>query len=60
LDPYAGTGTFVAAAKRLNRRGIGAENDPTMLRLCAARGLEILASAEQANALAEAREKRIA
>lgn len=41
LDPFAGTGTFVAAARRLGRRGIGCERDPQMLRLCAERGLEV-------------------
>jgi 16S rRNA G966 N2-methylase RsmD len=30
LDPFAGTGTFVAAASRLGRHGAGCDHDPAM------------------------------
>jgi len=41
IDPFAGTGTFLAAAARLGRFAAGSEPDPAMLDLCAARGLEV-------------------
>ena len=41
LDLFAGTGTFLHAAARLNRRGIGCEPDADMLALCAAQGLRV-------------------
>lgn len=41
LDPFAGTGTFVAAAATLGRNAMGAERDLEMLRWCAERGLEV-------------------
>lgn len=42
LDPFAGTGTFLAAAVALGRNGLGAETDAHMLERCAERGLEIV------------------
>lgn len=45
LDPFAGTGAFVAAAARLGRRAVGGEVDPAMLDWCAARGLEVVRAA---------------
>jgi hypothetical protein len=39
LDPFAGTGTFLAAAARLGRNGIGCEIDEEMLSFCKQRGL---------------------
>jgi DNA modification methylase len=45
LDPFAGTGTFLAASARLGRRGIGCEQDPAMLDICRSRGLEVLINA---------------
>jgi hypothetical protein len=44
LDPYAGTGTFLLAAKQLGRHGIGAEIDPDMLRIVDTRGISIARS----------------
>lgn len=41
LDPFAGTGTFIATAARLGRNAMGAEVDLNMLRWCAERGLEV-------------------
>lgn len=41
IDPFAGTGAFIAAAARLGRPAIGSEIDPEMLQLCAGRGLEV-------------------
>ncbi len=41
LDPFTGTGTFVAAASRLGRNSVGVERDPAMLAICRQRGLEI-------------------
>ena len=41
LDPFAGTGTFLSAAKALGRVGIGSEIDTDMLELCRARGIEV-------------------
>lgn len=41
IDPFAGTGTFVAAAKRLKRHARGSEIDLEMLALCEQRGLEV-------------------
>lgn len=34
VDPFCGTGTFVLAAKRLGRRGIGADIDEAALEIC--------------------------
>jgi site-specific DNA-methyltransferase (adenine-specific) len=39
LDPFAGTGTFLAAAARLGRNAIGCEIDEEMLSFCKQRGL---------------------
>jgi site-specific DNA-methyltransferase (adenine-specific) len=39
LDPFAGTGTFLAAAARLGRNAIGCEVDEEMLAFCKQRGL---------------------
>jgi 16S rRNA G966 N2-methylase RsmD len=39
LDPFAGTGTFLAAAARLGRNAIGCEIDEEMLAFCRQRGL---------------------
>lgn len=41
IDPFAGTGTFLAAAARLGRVGLGCEVDADMLELCRARGIEV-------------------
>jgi hypothetical protein len=41
LDPFAGTGTFLAAAARLGRNAIGCEIDNDMLAFCERRGLFI-------------------
>ena len=41
VDPFAGTGAFLAAAARLGRQGRGCDIDPKMLAFCEARGLEV-------------------
>jgi len=38
LDPFAGTGTFILAAARLGRHGVGCEIDPEMLCIAEKRG----------------------
>lgn len=42
IDPFAGTGTFVSAAGRLGRVGMGADTSSEMLALCEARGLAVI------------------
>jgi hypothetical protein len=42
LDPFAGTGTFLAAASRYGCRAIGSEVDGAMLALCERRGIEVI------------------
>ncbi len=42
VDPFAGTGTFLSAAGRLARVGIGAERCNDMLDLCQDRGLRVI------------------
>jgi len=49
LDPYAGTGTFLLAAKLLGRRGVGSEIDPDMLRIANNRGITIARSQRAAS-----------
>lgn len=41
LDPFCGTGTFIAAASRLGCSAYGCDIDPKMLALCEQRGLKI-------------------
>lgn len=41
LDPFAGTGTFVAAAAMLGRKAIACDINPDMLALCQQRGLSL-------------------
>jgi site-specific DNA-methyltransferase (adenine-specific) len=41
-DPFAGTGTFLAAALRLGRIGIGSETSGAMLAICQDRGIEVI------------------
>lgn len=38
VDPFAGTGTFLLAAARLGRRGIGCDNNPASLNIAEQRG----------------------
>lgn len=38
LDPFAGTGTFLLAASRLGRVGIGCDSDPDQVVVCVERG----------------------
>jgi len=40
VDPFCGTGTFIAAASRLGRDAIGSDVSEEMLALCRERGLE--------------------
>lgn len=40
-DPFAGTGTFIAAAAKLGRVAFGIDASPDMLALCCERGLEV-------------------
>ena len=40
-DPFAGTGTFLAAAARLGRQAIGCEIDNPMLDICKQRGVNV-------------------
>lgn len=42
LDPFAGTGTFLAAAARYGCRAIGGETDGAMLAICEQRGIEVV------------------
>jgi hypothetical protein len=42
IDPFAGTGTFLAAAARLGRIGVGSEIDCGQLELCAKRGITVI------------------
>lgn len=42
IDPFACTGTFVAAAARLGRIGMGCDIDAAALEIAAARGVDIL------------------
>lgn len=46
LDPFAGTGTFVAAAAMLGRRAIACDVNPDMLALCQQRGLALTTTEE--------------
>jgi len=39
LDPFAGTGTFLAAASRLERRAYGCDPDTGQIELCQKRGI---------------------
>jgi ribonuclease HII len=39
IDPFAGTGTFLAAAARLGRQGFGSELDAGQISLCEKRGI---------------------
>ena len=39
IDPFAGTGTFLAAASRLGRRALGCEPDAAQIELCRQRGI---------------------
>lgn len=41
IDPFAGTGTFLAAAARMGRIGVGCDQDPAMLDRCQQRGLSL-------------------
>jgi len=41
LDPFAGTGTFLAAAAEMGRVGFGSEIAENMLAFCEARGVEV-------------------
>lgn len=41
LDPFACTGTFVAAAGRLGRRGIGCDIDAVAMQIASARGVSV-------------------
>ena len=41
IDPFAGTGTFLAAASRLGRLGCGSELDGGQIDLCQRRGIAI-------------------
>ena len=40
-DPFAGTGTFLIAASRLQRRALGCENNEDMLKIAKKRGCQI-------------------
>ena len=40
IDPFAGTGSFLIAAKRLARIGIGCEIDEKMIAICRERGID--------------------
>lgn len=42
IDPFAGTGTFIAAAARLGRGGIGAEIDAAQIAICEKRGIKVV------------------
>jgi transposase-like protein len=41
IDPFAGTGTFLAVAASLGARALGSEIDPAMLALCGQRGVTL-------------------
>jgi len=41
FDPFAGTGTFLLAASKLGRRGVGCEIDKKMIEIARKRGCEI-------------------
>ena len=41
IDPFSGTGTFLAAAARAGCTALGSEIDPEMLAYCASRGIEV-------------------
>jgi 16S rRNA G966 N2-methylase RsmD len=41
LDPFAGTGTFLAAAARLGRVGVGCEIDEEMIGICMQKGVQL-------------------
>jgi ParB/RepB/Spo0J family partition protein len=41
IDPFAGTGTFLAAAQKLGRHALGAEIDQKMIELCQAREIYV-------------------
>ena len=41
IDPFAGTGTFLAAAARLGRMAEGCEVDPCQIALCRERGIVV-------------------
>jgi hypothetical protein len=43
IDPFAGSGTFLLAAKRAGWRGLGAEKDESARAIAQARGCEIMA-----------------
>ena len=39
IDPFAGTGTFIAAGARLGRVAMGADTDTNMIAMCEGRGV---------------------
>ena len=41
IDPFCGTGTFIAAAERLGRHSSGCDSSVEMLALCEQRGLKV-------------------
>lgn len=42
IDPFTGTGTFLAAAARAGCTAFGSETDPEMLAYCTSRGIEVV------------------
>lgn len=41
VDPFAGSGTFLAAAARLGRNAVGADVDPSAFQICEGRGVRV-------------------